>query len=126
MLSYKITDWQQAPGPRVACVRVDRNARDIRGGDLLLDLCDGLDERPTPRMRSALGRVVQALGRDRVDALIERAHLIFRGSGMLVRDGSRRRTLGGIFFRLLKDETLNRRNGPPPSMTTGPGSAPAS
>lgn len=51
-----------------------------------------------------IANVVTLLGFERVDKLIDEAAAIFAGEGMLVADGSRKRTLGGVFFALCKQQ----------------------
>jgi hypothetical protein len=119
MLSYNITNWLESPGPREAHVVVTARTR---SADFVLGLCDELDELPTPRMRHVLGGVVRRLGKSHVERLAGRAKIIFAGSGMLVRDGSRRRTLGGVFFQLIKRERrqgMARHNPCPPPQNGG-------
>lgn len=54
-----------------------------------------------PRYR--IWRLLDRLGEERVQAFVEQALTIEATGGMLLPDGSRRRTLGGVFFRLIKD-----------------------
>src|SRR5262245_57419094 len=63
-------------------------------------ICRALDEKETMRTSRAIGDVTRALGFARAHQLVEEARAIFAGPGMLVRNGSRPRTLGGIFFQL--------------------------
>jgi len=63
-------------------------------------IADTLDEtEPEPRRRIA--RVVLVLGAARAEALIARAQAIEEAGGSWVRDGSRRRTPGGVFFEVV-------------------------
>ncbi len=50
-------------------------------------------------------RAVQTLGPARVQAFVDAALEIESNGGMLLPDSSRRRTLGGIFFHLVRSET---------------------
>jgi PHAX RNA-binding domain len=53
--------------------------------------------------RAQIRRILQTLGPERTQAFVEQALEIEMNGGMLLPDGSRRRTLGGIFFRLARD-----------------------
>ncbi len=48
-------------------------------------------------------RIVRTLGEERTRELVRHAKVIEEQGGMMVPDGSRRRTLGGVFFKLAKD-----------------------
>jgi hypothetical protein len=50
--------------------------------------------------RQQLIRIVGALGRTQARALLEETLRIEENGGMLLPDGSRRRTIGGIYFHL--------------------------
>lgn len=104
VLTYTIVDWLHAPGARQAHLR-----RDIKGRGTSRDfvhlLCDQLGENwDNRRLRKELQRIERRLGQELVEQLVEQARVIHAGSGMLVKDGSRRRTLGGVFFQLAKQE----------------------
>jgi len=47
-------------------------------------------------------RIIAYLGQPETEALVAEAIAIEQGEGMLVQDGSRRRTLGGVFFYLVR------------------------
>jgi len=56
-----------------------------------------------------VGRVVGRLGIDRARAFLTRTQEIEAAGGLLLPDGSRRRTTGGVFFHLVRaDDTLTR------------------
>lgn len=57
-----------------------------------------------PRVIPLLQRILHTLGSEATHAVVAQAHAIDATGGMLVPDGSRRRTLGGIFFKLVKDQ----------------------
>ena len=53
-------------------------------------------------------RVVQTLGAERARALLAEALAVEAQGGMLLLDGSRRRTLGGVFFQLVREQTTGQ------------------
>ncbi len=67
-----------------------------------LRIADALGERVTGP-RAQVGRVVQVLGIERAEALYEQALEVEAAGGMMLPDGSRRRTPGGVFFKLVRD-----------------------
>ncbi len=111
MLAYNIVDWGEAPGERRARV-VPKGARErwARRQKIFLDgICGELDERPDPRVRRAIGYIAWRLGREGLAKLIAEARAIHDGPGMLVKNGSRQRTLGGVFFQLAELAVRRRR-----------------
>lgn len=54
-----------------------------------------------PRVR--LRQIALLIGAERAWAWVEEAKAIYAGPGMLTKDGSRKRTLGGCFFALARD-----------------------
>ncbi|HZG68152.1 MAG TPA: phosphorylated adapter RNA export RNA-binding domain-containing protein, partial [Herpetosiphonaceae bacterium] len=65
-------------------------------------IADALGERVTGP-RAQVGRVVQVLGIERAQAIYEQTLEVEAAGGMMLPDGSRRRTLGGVFFKLVRD-----------------------
>jgi len=58
-----------------------------------------------------VGRVVGRLGTDRARAFLTRTQEIEAAGGLMLHDGSRRRTPGGVFFHLVRaDDTLSRED----------------
>jgi len=58
-----------------------------------------------------VGRVVGRLGVDRARAFLARTQEIEAAGGLMLPDGSRRRTPGGVFFHLVRaDDTLSRED----------------
>ncbi len=58
-----------------------------------------------------VGRVVGRLGIDRARAFLTRTQEIEAAGGLMLPDGSRRRTPGGVFFHLVRaDDTLSRED----------------
>jgi hypothetical protein len=51
-----------------------------------------------------LRRVVRALGPEQALAVLAQAEEVEANGGMLLPDGSRKRTKGGVYFRLVKDQ----------------------
>jgi PHAX RNA-binding domain len=58
---------------------------------------------PVPLMH--IRRIVQTLGPERALQLLEQAQTVEAQGGLLLLDGSRRRTPGGVFFRLVREQT---------------------
>ena len=103
LLAYNITNWEEAPGERKAHLVVTREMREEsrrRARARMQRICRALGEKETQRIYRALGEVVRSLGFRRAEEIVAEARAIFAGPGMLVRDGSRKRTVGGIFFQL--------------------------
>ena len=50
-------------------------------------------------------RIIQTLGPERALQLLEQAQTVEAQGGLMLFDGSRRRTLGGVFFRLVREQT---------------------
>jgi Phosphorylated adapter RNA export protein, RNA-binding domain len=50
-------------------------------------------------------RIVQTLGPERALQLLEQAQTVEAGGGLMLLDGRRRRTPGGVFFRLVRENT---------------------
>ncbi len=56
-------------------------------------------------------RIVRTLGEDRTRELVRHATVVEDQGGMMVPDGSRRRTLGGVFFKLAKEQATPEQRG---------------
>ncbi|RMH00927.1 MAG: hypothetical protein D6706_02855 [Chloroflexi bacterium] len=113
----------------LTCVRPDSKIVFLcKGGKFLMT---EQDDRQTlvDRIASALGetapgplktiaRVVKVVGAAKALALLEETRRIEATGGMLTDDGRRRRTPGGVFFKLVKNQTTSRERGkifgPPP------------
>jgi PHAX RNA-binding domain len=61
------------------------------------------ETKPVPLMH--IRRIVQTLGPDRTLQLLEQARTVEAQGGLTVVDASRRRTPGGVFFRLVRENT---------------------
>jgi hypothetical protein len=115
VLAYNIRNWEEAPGTREAHLVVTREMRERgrrRTHERIRSICRALEEKETPGVCHTVAAVLRALGFPRSLELIDEARAIFDGPGMLVRDGSRRRTVGGIFFQLANAE-VSRLGRPP-------------
>jgi hypothetical protein len=69
-------------------------------------------------MLPLLRQVLQTLGQDRCAALLKDTRTCEANGGMLTKNGSRRRTPGGVFFPLVKERATpqeRRRLFPPPA-----------
>jgi hypothetical protein len=53
--------------------------------------------------QAQIRRILQVIGPERTTAFVTQALAIEANGGLLLPDGSRKRTLGGVFFRLVRD-----------------------
>ncbi|MDQ4075788.1 MAG: phosphorylated adapter RNA export RNA-binding domain-containing protein [Chloroflexota bacterium] len=60
------------------------------------------ETQPTPL--GQIRRMLHTIGPERTQAFVEQALEVEAQGGMLLPDGSRKRTLGGVFFRLVRDQ----------------------
>ena len=60
------------------------------------------ETQPTPL--SQIRRILHSIGPERAQAFVTQALAVEANGGMLLPDGSRKRTRGGIFFRLVRDQ----------------------
>jgi len=67
-----------------------------------IQMADGLGE-TEPAPRAQVWRVVRVLGIERAQALYDRTVEGEAAGGMMLPDGSRRRTPGGVFFKLARE-----------------------
>ena len=59
-----------------------------------------------PGPLKTIERVIKVLGEERGQALLEQTRQVeAEGGGMLTDDGSQRRTPGGVYFKLVKNQT---------------------
>jgi len=77
---------------------LSRGAAGVVAKELMLEL----GETDTQAFKQ-LRHVVRVFGAESARLLIAEARAIFLGDGMLVEDGSRKRTLGGVYFVLAKE-----------------------
>jgi hypothetical protein len=61
-----------------------------------------------PGPRAQVGRVVRVLGIERAQALYEQTLAGEAAGGMMLPDGSRRRTPGGVFFKLARESATKQ------------------
>src|SRR5689334_25261864 len=74
--------------------------------------------------RALLTQVVRTLGMDRTAAILAETLTCEANGGMLIKDGTRRRTPGGVFFQLVKERATpqeRRRLFPRPAPQPGQG-----
>ena len=57
-----------------------------------------------PMARGQIKRILQTIGEERALALLKQALEIEEQGGLMLPDGSRRHTPGGVFFRLVKEQ----------------------
>jgi len=87
-----------APTPATpATPAMDKAARRALAGEIAAQLGE-TDSEPA----RLIARAVRLLGEERVRAIVARVRAVEAAGGMMVPDGSRRRTVGGVFFYLLR------------------------
>lgn len=59
----------------------------------------------------AVEQIIKILGEERAITILEEAFKLEAGDGLLTDDGTRRRTLGGVFFKLVKNQTTPQERG---------------
>lgn len=65
------------------------------------------------QLRMQILQIVRGLGHTQARALLQQALDLEAGEGMMVQDGSRRRTPGGIYFHLTYTTGKRKRDGKP-------------
>jgi len=127
------TTGTTAPTP--ATPAMDKAARRAIAGEIAAQLGE-TDPEPT----RLIARALRLLGAERVQAIVARALEVEASGGMLLPDGSRRRTVGGVFFYLLRADVGQKEwyrifrpqttahasqgaPGAPDTLTTGPATA---
>jgi hypothetical protein len=83
--------------------------------NLAIEIAGTLGE-AAPEARTQIARALERYGAEFVQSLVGEALNIERAGGMPLPDSSRKRTLGGVFFRLLHERTrpAERAAAPPP------------
>ncbi len=66
-------------------------------------IADQLSETDAPPRRQ-IRRILHAIGPERTQGFVTQALEVEANGGMLLPDGSRKRTLGGVFFRLVRNQ----------------------
>ncbi|MEW5959372.1 MAG: phosphorylated adapter RNA export RNA-binding domain-containing protein [Chloroflexota bacterium] len=92
--------------------------------DLIKKIAETLAE-TEPAPLKTIERVVKILGEERALAMLEETVKVeAEGGGILTDDGARRRTMGGVYFKLIKDHTTSQERGrifgPPPNRKPKP------
>ncbi len=77
----------------------DRATIDVIAGEIAAQLGE-TEEEPIRQIR----RAVRILGADRVQSVVARALDVEAAGGMMRTDGSQKRSLGGVFFILMRDD----------------------
>lgn len=57
-----------------------------------------------PRTYKYLARIIQTLGREKIEDYLKRADALYNAGSLLTKDGSRKRSLGGTFFYLVRQD----------------------
>lgn len=74
-----------------------------------------------PAAQAQIARALEQHGLEYIQALVAEALEVERSGGLWSRDGSRKRSLGGVFFYLLRERTRPARREPePPPQDDGP------
>ena len=89
-----MTDKETTTKPTVPKAEVRRVTQEIAGQ---------LGETESPALFH-ISRIVKRLGPARAEAFVQEALQIEADGGLLVQDGSRRRTVGGVYFRRVRDQ----------------------
>ena len=102
------TEILEQPTPPAEEIKSQRLALDPeRPLPVYLTLARRLHERGGAALE--IRRYVRQLGEVRCTELAAEAEQIHAGGGMMTDDGRRKRTLGGVFFKLCKHELHSRR-----------------
>jgi len=92
-----MTDTTGTTAPTPATPAMDKAARRALAGEIAARLGE-----TAPEPAGLIARALRLLGAERVQAIVARALEVEAAGGMLLPDGSRRRTPGGVFFYLLR------------------------
>jgi len=92
-----MTDTTGTTAPTPATPAMDKAARRALAGEIAARLGE-----TAPEPARLIARALRLLGEERVQAIVARALEVEAAGGMMVPDGSRRRTVGGVFFYLLR------------------------
>jgi len=94
-----MTDTTGTTAPTPATPAMDKAARRALAGEIAAQLGE-----TAPEPAGLIARALRLLGEERVRATVARALEVEAAGGMMVPDGSRRRTPGGVFFYLLRTD----------------------
>lgn len=105
-----------------------RQAREAHQETLTAQIAAALNETDEQPFRQ-IAQIVRRCGEEKALAWLEEAQTIEQEGGMLTRDESRRRTLGGVYFQVVRKHlrsarhwiTLEKIFGPPEGSTQTPG-----
>ncbi|HEU5087850.1 MAG TPA: hypothetical protein VFT99_10405, partial [Roseiflexaceae bacterium] len=64
----------------------------------------------SPQAVALIGRILRTLGSDATQQFVAEAQRLDETGGLLTEDGSRKRTLGGTFFYLVKEHLRAQGN----------------
>lgn len=70
-------------------------------------IADRLDEE-SPNALAQIERTIERLGLERAEAFLQQAFEVEAQGGLMTNDGSRRRTLGGVYLYLIKSQISKR------------------
>ncbi len=91
------TGTTDTTAPTPATPAMDKAARRALAGEIAARLGE-----TEPEPQRLIARALRLLGAEQVQAIVARALEVEAAGGMLLPDGSRRRTPGGVFFYLLR------------------------
>jgi len=91
------TDTTGTTAPTPATPAMDKAARRALAGEIAAQLGE-----TEPEPGRLIARALRLLGEERVQAIVARTLEVEAAGGMMLPDGSRRRTPGGVFFYLLR------------------------
>lgn len=57
-----------------------------------------------PRIYKYLARIIQVVGAEKVEEYIKRADQVYASGTLLTKDGTRKRSIGGTFFHLVRQD----------------------
>jgi hypothetical protein len=97
MVMTDTTGTTDTTAPTPATPAMDKAARRALAGEIAAQLGE-----TDPEPAGLIARALRLLGAERVQATVARALEVEAAGGMMVPDGSRRRTPGGVFFYLLR------------------------
>ena len=80
------------------------NGKKAPGSPVVKQIATALGE-TKPMAFGQIKRIVKTIGEERALAILQQALEIEEQGGLMLPDGSRRRTPGGVFFHLVKEQT---------------------